>query len=251
MVASSLGLGGHTYLPYPQAACREIEHHLLSLSAAFPSSSFEATLSPFTHDDGRDAILVNAAGALPVAGSHVSVWLVEAYQHAPPIVFMPVPDSETTRPAYIDSSGAVTAPYLRHWRWPDSDLVGLVQSLEVLVRLHHQPPMPQQSGEECATREVRRLDDAGTDTERALRALRDDKDRLEQELQMVSIKEAELRDAVAAERRAVEREAAEDALDRALQAGRLPLCRYLKEIKDLAWAQCMAWTVPSRPERRG
>jgi hypothetical protein len=119
MAASSLGLGGHTYLPYPQAACREIEHHLLSLSAEFPSSSFEATLSPFTHDDGRDAILVNAAGALPVAGSHVSVWLVEAYQHAPPIVFMPVPDSETTRPAYIDSSGAVTAPYLRHWRWPD------------------------------------------------------------------------------------------------------------------------------------
>ena len=49
----------------------------------------------------------------------------------------------------------------------------------------------------------------------------------------------------------MEREAAEDALDRALQAGRLPLCRYLKEIKDLAWAQCMAWTVPSRPERRG
>ena len=133
---------------------------------------------------------------------------------------------------------------------PDSDLVGLVQSLEVLVRLHHQPPMPQQPMEECAIREVRRLD-AGTDTERALRALRDDKDRLEQELQMVSIKEAELRDAVAAERRAVEREAAEDALDRALQAGRLPLCRYLKEIKDLAWAQFMAWTVPSRPERRG
>jgi len=247
MAASSLGLGGHTYLPYPQAACREIVHHLLSLSAAFPSSSFEATLSPFTHDDGRGAILVNAAGALPVAGSHVSVWLVEAYPHAPPIVFMPVPGSETTRPAYIDSSGAVTAPYLRHWRWPDSDLVGLVQSLEVLVRLHHQPPMPQQPMEECAIREVRRLD-AGTDTERALR---DDKDRLEQELQMVSIKEAELLDAVAEEQRAVETEATEDALDRALQAGRLPLCRYLKEIKDLAWAQFMAWTVPSRPERRG
>jgi hypothetical protein len=110
--------------------------------------------------------------------------------------------------------------------------------------------MPQKPREECSIREVRRLD-AGTDTERALRELRDDKDRLEQELQMVSIKEAELLDAVAEEQRAVEMEATEDALDRALQAGRLPLCRYLKEIKDLAWAQFMAWTVPSLPERRG
>jgi hypothetical protein len=118
MAARSLGLGGHiTYLPYLQVACHEIEHHLLSLVAAFPSPSFEATLSPFTHDGGRDAILVNAAGALPVAGSHVSVWLVEAYPHAPPIDFMPVTGSETTSPAYIDSSGAVTAPYLRLWRW--------------------------------------------------------------------------------------------------------------------------------------
>lgn len=193
-----------------------------------------------THNDGCDAILVNAAGALPVAGSHVSVWLVQAYLHAPPIVFMPVPGPDTMRLAYIDSSGPVTAPYLRHWSWPDSDLVSLVQSLDVLVRQHHQPLVPQQPREECTIREVRRLD-AGMDTQRALR---DDKDRLEQELQMISIKEAELLDAVAAEQRAVEREAAEDALDRALQAGRLPLCRYLKEIKDLARAQFMAWPVP-------
>jgi hypothetical protein len=60
---------------------------------------------------------------------------------------------------------------------------------------------------------------------------------------MIAIKEAELLDAVAAEQRAVEREAAEDALDRSLQAGRLPLCRYLKEI--LARAQFMAWPVPN------
>ncbi|CAL4888346.1 unnamed protein product [Urochloa decumbens] len=254
-----LGLGGHTFLPYPQAACREIEHHLVSLAAAFPSSSFEATLSPFTHDDGRDAILVNAAGTLPSTGAEVSVWLLEAYPHVAPLVFL-TPVSGSIRPAYVDGSGAVTAaPYLRHWSWPDSDLVGLVQSLDVLVRLHDdQPPVPREPSHDAIAEavtdsacDVRRVD-GDTDMRRALRVVQDEKDRLEQELLALSIKEAELLDAVAAEQRAVERAEAEDALDRALQAGRVPLCRYLKEMKDVARAQFMALPVPddllARPE---
>jgi hypothetical protein len=82
--------------------------------------------------------------------------------------------------------------------------------------------------------------------------VQDEKSRLEHELQRVSNREAELLEAVAAERRAAEREAAEDALDRALQEGCLPLCRYLKEIKDVARAQFRAQPVPdnllARPE---
>ncbi|CAN6251289.1 unnamed protein product [Urochloa humidicola] len=258
MAASSIGLGGHTFLPYPQAACREIENHLVSLATLSPS--FEATMSPFTHDDGRDAILVNAAGALPVTGAEVSVWLLEAYPHVAPLVFLtPLPGSAagtTTRPAYVDGSGAVTAPYLRHWRWPDSDLVGLVQSLDVLVRLHDQPLVPREPRQDATAEAFTDSacdTDTDTDIQRALRAVQDDKDRLAQELRVLSIKEAELLDAVAAEQRAVEREEAEDALDRALQAGSLPLCRYLKEIKDVARAQFKALPVPddllARPEQ--
>jgi hypothetical protein len=239
MAATSLGLNGHTYLPYPQAACCEIEHQLLSLSTAFPSA-FEATLSPFTHDDGRNVVLVHAAGALPATGAEVSMWLVEAYPHVAPLVFFVSPSAgpgTTKRASYVDGCGAVTAPYLQHYRWPDSDLVGLVQSLDVLVRLHDDQPLAPEELRQAAVEEVatdpaactirddgRRLD-GDTDTQRALRAVQDEKSRLEHELQRVSNREAELLDAVLAERRAVEREAAEDALDRALQEGCLPLRR--------------------------
>ncbi|KAK3156652.1 hypothetical protein QOZ80_2AG0110050 [Eleusine coracana subsp. coracana] len=274
MAAPSSQLGHHRYLPYPQASCREIEHHLHALAAAFPSS-FDATLSPFTHDDGRDAVLVNATAALPVgAGNNaeVSVWLVEAYPRAPPLVFMSLPSLETAaRPAYVDASGVVTAPYLQHWAWPESDLVGLLDSLQVLATLHYSTTEPRgyhhhaaevSAHDDLCVASVARHRSQDDDVQTELRALQENKDRLEKELKRVTFNvnllEKELKrklstgneiDGVAepcCEASGSDNAAEEsmDALDRELQAGRLPLCQYLKATKDVARAQFLDWPVP-------
>ncbi|XP_008783199.1 protein ELC-like [Phoenix dactylifera] len=140
-LGAALSHRGGGALPYAADDRWLIRHHLVSLVDAFPS--FRPSAAAFTYNDGRTTILLRAEGTIPTSGGHLpaSIWLLEAYPHVPPAVFLCPVRGTLIRPghAHVDPSGAVDAAYLRSWRYPASNLADLVPSLSLLFSLD--PPL--------------------------------------------------------------------------------------------------------------
>uniref|UniRef100_A0A1D1XJ06 Protein ELC n=1 Tax=Anthurium amnicola TaxID=1678845 RepID=A0A1D1XJ06_9ARAE len=134
-LSGALSQRGPNALPYAEDAKWLIRQHLVSLVEAFPS--LPPKTSQFTHNDGRAAHLLQAEGTIPILYAGVVynipavVWLLEPYPRSPPSVFLtPTRDMVIKRGhPHVDRSGHVSAPYLRNWVYPSSNLVDLVRTL--------------------------------------------------------------------------------------------------------------------------
>ncbi|KAM3279273.1 hypothetical protein ACQJBY_046537 [Aegilops geniculata] len=127
-----------TALPYADDVKWLVPDHLATLAEAFPSLRPRTAL--FTHDDGRAARLLQAAGTIPIVHAGAScdlpavVWLPERYPRCPPLVFLSPARGTVLRTDHplVDRSGLVAAAdasYLRSWAFPSSNLRDLVRSL--------------------------------------------------------------------------------------------------------------------------
>ncbi|CAL9196418.1 unnamed protein product [Musa hybrid cultivar] len=133
-LTAALSHRGAAALPYTEEARWTIHQHLAALSHAFPT--LRPTAGHFTHNDGRGATLLRAEGTIPLATSSsaclsISIWLLEAYPNLPPAVFLSFPPGTAVKPRHplVDPSGSVSVPYLRSWIFPYYNLVDLVRSL--------------------------------------------------------------------------------------------------------------------------
>lgn len=143
---TALSQRGPSALPYAEDVKWLIRNHLVALAEAFPSLHPKAAL--FTHNDGRAAHLLQADGTIPIhhAGASYNlpavIWLPEPYPRSPPLVFLSPTRDMVIKPHHplVDRSGLVaSAPYLRSWVFPSSNLVDLVRSLSHLFGLD--PPL--------------------------------------------------------------------------------------------------------------
>uniref|UniRef100_A0A0A9BBL5 UEV domain-containing protein n=1 Tax=Arundo donax TaxID=35708 RepID=A0A0A9BBL5_ARUDO len=143
---TALSQRGPSALPYAEDVKWLIRNHLVALAESFPSLHPKAAL--FTHNDGRAAHLLQADGTIPIhhAGASYNlpavIWLPEPYPRSPPLVFLSPTRDMVIKPNHplVDRSGLVaTAPYLRSWVFPSSNLVDLVRSLSPLFGLD--PPL--------------------------------------------------------------------------------------------------------------
>ncbi|KAJ3672339.1 hypothetical protein LUZ60_007060 [Juncus effusus] len=153
---TALSQRGPAALPYAEDVKWLIRNHLVSLVETFPSLHPKSAL--FTHNDGRNATLLQADGTFPILFSGVVynipavVWLPEAYPRSPPVVYLSPTRDMVVKPnhPHVDRSGLVHVPYLRSWIFPSSNLVDLVKSLSHLFGLDpplftRQAPSPSQT----------------------------------------------------------------------------------------------------------
>ncbi|KAL8595359.1 hypothetical protein ACOMHN_020112 [Nucella lapillus] len=95
------------------------------------------SLEPFVFNDGTSQHLVQLGGTIPVSykgntyNIPVQLWIMESHPYNPPMVYVrPTSTMQIKSGHYVDMNGKVDMPFLREWKWPKSDLMGL---LEILV----------------------------------------------------------------------------------------------------------------------
>ncbi|XP_059625941.1 protein ELC isoform X2 [Cornus florida] len=118
-----------------------IREHLISLLQDFPS--LNPSIDTFTHNDGTRVNLLIATGELHIPHSTiaipVAIWLHEDYPNMPPIVFVSSNSNYPIRRdhSFVDTSGAITTPYLETWLYPRCNLSNLVRNLLKLFSHSH------------------------------------------------------------------------------------------------------------------
>ncbi|KAJ1690752.1 hypothetical protein LUZ63_014907 [Rhynchospora breviuscula] len=127
-------------LPYPYPGRHIIGNHLLSLSNSFPS--FHAFPCPFVHNDGRSVTLIRIEGSILINNCTLalSIWLLETYPRAAPVVYLSPPKDMVLVPEYEyanSSTGMVSIPYLTNWGTSASSLADLVKEMEMLFSVYH------------------------------------------------------------------------------------------------------------------
>eukprot|EP00916_Digyalum_oweni_P024185 GHVL01039995.1.p1 GENE.GHVL01039995.1~~GHVL01039995.1.p1 ORF type:complete len:447 (+),score=45.44 GHVL01039995.1:140-1480(+) len=116
----------------PDLARRDITTSLAQYKDLRPS------LEPFVFNDGRTQHLVQLEGTIPVPykgntyNIPLQLWIMDSHPYNPPMVYVrPTSTMQIKSGRYVDMNGKVDMPYLREWRWPKSDLMGLIQILAV------------------------------------------------------------------------------------------------------------------------
>ncbi|XP_053382509.1 tumor susceptibility gene 101 protein-like isoform X2 [Mercenaria mercenaria] len=70
----------------------------------------------------------------------VSIWLMNKHPYNPPIVYVrPTSTMQIKSGRYVDMNGKIDLPYLKEWKHPESDLLGLIQILTIVFG--EEPPV--------------------------------------------------------------------------------------------------------------
>lgn len=95
-------------------------------------------LDVFVFDNGEERNLVNLNGTIPVEyrgntyNIPVCFWLLHDHPTSPPMAFVrPTQDMRIKVSPLVDASGRINLAYLDTWRYPESQLLGLVQHCRV------------------------------------------------------------------------------------------------------------------------
>lgn len=139
-----------SYGDFLQASLSKYEHpdkakqDVLSVFTAF--SDLRPKLDSYEFKDGSRKARVKLEGTIPVTfrgvvyNTPICVWLKEAHPYVPPKVYVRPTSSMVIKPSQIvDANGKVRLPYVREWKYPDSDLVGLLQIL--VIEFSEVPPL--------------------------------------------------------------------------------------------------------------
>lgn len=125
---------------YADIARRDVTNAITQFKDLRPSHD------SFIFNDGNRKELLNLDGTIPVTykGSiyniPIGIWILDTHPFQPPMVFVKPTSTMQIKPGkYMDSNGKVDLPYLRDWRYPQSDLLGLIQIL--LIVFGEEPPV--------------------------------------------------------------------------------------------------------------
>ncbi|XP_025096913.1 tumor susceptibility gene 101 protein-like isoform X2 [Pomacea canaliculata] len=123
---------------YPELVWKDISTAQRQFTDLYPSEK------TFVFNDGTKQNLVQFEGTIPVPykgnvyNIPVQLWLLDSHPYDPPMVYVrPTSTMNIRAGRYVDMNGKVDMPFLQQWKWPDSDLLGLIQILIVIF------------GEEC------------------------------------------------------------------------------------------------------
>ncbi|XP_072043914.1 uncharacterized protein [Amphiura filiformis] len=115
-------------LPRPQETVKDIQ----TVLEVFPDLRVKPTAHAFTEGPRTEHLAIE--GTIPIfykGGNYnipISVWLRNSYPTTPPACFViPAQGMMVKKSKYVDPSGKVFLPYLHEWKYPSSDLPGLVQ----------------------------------------------------------------------------------------------------------------------------
>lgn len=104
------------------------------------------THGPFIFNDGSQKELVNLDGTIPVNyrgavyNIPIGIFILDTHPYNPPIVYVkPTNTMQIKQGTNVDANGKVDLPYLRDWRYPQSDLLGLIQILVIVFS--EEPPV--------------------------------------------------------------------------------------------------------------
>ncbi|XP_065926816.1 tumor susceptibility gene 101 protein isoform X2 [Magallana gigas] len=118
---------------YADIAWRDVKNAISYFKDLLPSQD------SFIFNDGSEKNILNLDGTIPVTykgttfNIPICVWILDTHPYNPPMVFVK-PDSTMQIKAgrNVDTNGKVDLPYLRDWRYPQSDLFGLLQILALV-----------------------------------------------------------------------------------------------------------------------
>ncbi|KAL5011153.1 hypothetical protein ScPMuIL_013458 [Solemya velum] len=103
-------------------------------------------LDPYIFNDGNRKDLLSLDGTIPVnyKGSTynipICIWILDTHPYNPPMVYVkPTSTMQIKQGRNVDANGKVDLPYLRDWRYPQSDLLGLIQILGIVFG--EEPPV--------------------------------------------------------------------------------------------------------------
>ncbi|XP_072016555.1 tumor susceptibility gene 101 protein-like isoform X2 [Amphiura filiformis] len=114
-------------------------------------------MDTYTFNDGSRRELLCIEGTIPVYykgntyNIPVCIWLMDTHPDNPPLCFVkPTPDMLIKPSKYVDANGRIYLPYLHDWKYPASDLIGLIQVMSavfgenspVFARGSQPPPRP-------------------------------------------------------------------------------------------------------------
>ncbi|CAC5394602.1 TSG101 [Mytilus coruscus] len=104
------------------------------------------THGPFIFNDGSQKDLVNLDGTIPVNyrgniyNIPIGIFILDTHPYNPPICYVkPTNTMQIKQGTNVDANGKVDLPYLRDWRYPQSDLLGLIQILVIVFS--EEPPV--------------------------------------------------------------------------------------------------------------
>ncbi|CAE1304764.1 TSG101 [Acanthosepion pharaonis] len=104
------------------------------------------TLETFVFNDGNKKELVSLDGTIPVKykgniyNIPICIWLLDTHPYNAPIVYVKPTSTMQIKPGrYVDPNGKINLPYLLNWRFPQSDLNGLLYVLT--IQFGEEPPV--------------------------------------------------------------------------------------------------------------
>uniref|UniRef100_A0A8W8JL61 Tumor susceptibility gene 101 protein n=1 Tax=Magallana gigas TaxID=29159 RepID=A0A8W8JL61_MAGGI len=125
---------------YADIARRDVTNAMTQFKDLRPSHD------SFIFNDGNRKELLNLDGTIPVTykGSiyniPIGIWILDTHPYNPPMVFVKPTSAMQIKPGRnVDTNGKVDLPYLRDWRYPQSDLLGLIQILVIVFG--EEPPV--------------------------------------------------------------------------------------------------------------
>ncbi|XP_038053847.1 tumor susceptibility gene 101 protein-like [Patiria miniata] len=139
------GAGSHAmyikqYLPTASPAYQkpaETERDVLQVFSNF--KDVRPKMDTYTFNDGSRKTLLCVDGTIPVYYKGMSynipicIWVMETHPYNPPLCFVkPTKDMLIKPSKYVDSNGKIYLPYLHDWKYPSSDLLGLIQVMSAV-----------------------------------------------------------------------------------------------------------------------
>ncbi|KAH3738012.1 tumor susceptibility gene 101 protein-like isoform X2 [Dreissena polymorpha] len=105
----------------------------------------------FVFNNGRQRKLLHLEGTVPVDykgnvyNIPICIYLMDTHPYNPPIVFVkPTSTMQIKSGRNVDQNGKIDLPYLREWKYPDYDLLGMLQALCIVFAA--EPPVYSRSG---------------------------------------------------------------------------------------------------------
>ncbi|NXW63466.1 TS101 protein, partial [Eurystomus gularis] len=103
-------------------------------------------MDSYVFNDGSSRELMSLSGTIPVPyrgntyNIPICLWLLDSYPFNPPICFVKPTSSMTIKTGkHVDANGKIYLPYLHEWKYPQSDLLELIQVM--IVVFGEEPPV--------------------------------------------------------------------------------------------------------------
>ncbi|XP_015486107.1 tumor susceptibility gene 101 protein isoform X1 [Parus major] len=103
-------------------------------------------MDSYVFNDGSSRELMSLTGTIPVPyrgntyNIPICLWLLDTYPFNPPICFVKPTSSMTIKTGkHVDANGKIYLPYLHEWKYPQSDLLELIQVM--IVVFGEEPPV--------------------------------------------------------------------------------------------------------------